>query len=151
MFIPDEPQVGMVLCYSFLWKHEQERGETSGRKDRPSLVVLIKTGIGPGRLVYVVPITHTAPSMSDVSKLGIPLTIKQRLGLDDDRSWVDVSEYNAFVWPGPDLRPVRGPAGQRGPSEQTCLYGYVPGKYLAKIREALNLYRLSQKPNVTLR
>jgi hypothetical protein len=31
---------------------------------------------------------------------------KARLGLDDPRSWVVVSEVNRFVWPGTDLRPV---------------------------------------------
>jgi len=30
---------------------------------------------------------------------------KRRLGLDDDRSWIVLTEANRFAWPGPDLRP----------------------------------------------
>ena len=32
--------------------------------------------------------------------------VKRRLGLDEARSWIVVSEINRFIWPGPDLRPV---------------------------------------------
>ena len=33
----------------------------------------------------------------------IPLATKMRLGLDDDRSWIILTEANRFTWPGPDL------------------------------------------------
>lgn len=146
MRIPDKPVPGMVISYSFLWKHEHDRGETSGRKDRPSVIVLIRADMGPGQLVYVVPVTHVMPRAGDLTKIALPLAIKQRLGLDDEPSWVDIAEYNVFVWPGPDLRPTR-----RAGSEQTCLYGFLPSRYFAKIRHALNQYRLAHKPRVTSR
>jgi hypothetical protein len=69
--------------------------------------------------------------------------------LDEERSWIDISEYNAFVWPGPDLRPTRTSRGAQG--QQTCLYGFLPRKFFAKIRLALNEYRLSNKPRLTRR
>ena len=53
------------------------------------------------------------------------------LGLDDERSWVVLTELNQFVWPGPDLRPVsEGDAS-------TVLYGYLPAGIFRTIRDRL--------------
>jgi hypothetical protein len=139
----------MVVSYSFLWKREQEKGETSGGKDKPAAIVIIRSDLGPGERVYVVPITHFGPAQGDQTKIAIPQVVKQRLGLDEERSWIDVSEYNAFVWPGPDLRPTTTSRGAQG--QQTCLYGFLPRKFFANIRPALNEYRLSNKPRPTRR
>jgi hypothetical protein len=139
----------MVVSYSFLWKREQEKAESSGGKDKPAAIVIIRSDLGPGERVYVVPITHFGPAQGDQTKIAIPQVVKQRLGLDEERSWIDISEYNAFVWPGPDLRPTRTSRGAQG--QQTCLYGFLPRKFFAKIRLALNEYRLSNKPRLTRR
>jgi hypothetical protein len=147
VIIPDKPELGMVVSYSFLWKREQEKAESSGRKDKPGAIVIIRSDLGPGERVYVVPITHFGPAQGDQTKIAIPQVVKQRLGLDEERSWIDISEYNAFVWPGPDLRPTRTSRGAQG--QQTCLYGFLPRKFFAKIRLALNEYRLSNKPRLT--
>jgi hypothetical protein len=69
------------------------KGETSGRKNRLTAIVLVRTEVGPGEMVYVVPITHSEPANGDGTKILIPQSIKQRLELDEDRSWVDVTEY----------------------------------------------------------
>jgi hypothetical protein len=47
----------------------------------------------------------------------IPVRVKQRLGLDDDRSWIVLTESNRFVWPGPDMRapPIETADGYCGP------------------------------------
>jgi hypothetical protein len=141
----------MVISYSFLWKREQERGETSGRKDRPAAIVIVRTDLGMDELVYVVPITHSPPADDERTKILIPQVIKQRLGLDEERSWIDVSEYNAFVWPGPDLRPTKSSAGASAHAPQTCVYGFLPRTFFVKMRQALNAYRLSNKHRLTLR
>ena len=39
MLIP-EPEIGMVISYEFLWRHEADKGPVYGRKDRPSAIVL---------------------------------------------------------------------------------------------------------------
>jgi len=40
-----EPRSGLIIRYSYLWAREQDRGEESGRKDRPACVqVLIVKG-----------------------------------------------------------------------------------------------------------
>ena len=51
----------------------------------------------------VLPITHTPPANPSLA-VEIPLETKRRLGLDDERSWIVLTEANRFVWPGPDLR-----------------------------------------------
>lgn len=58
----------MVLSYSYLWSSEHVRGETSGRKDRPAAIVVIRTDLGPDKIVYVVPITHAQPAEHDRTK-----------------------------------------------------------------------------------
>ena len=140
----------MVLGYSYLWNREASKGETSGRKNRPAAIVIVRTDVGPGEMVYVVPITHSEPANGDDTKILIPQSIKQRLGLDQDRSWVDVTEYNVFVWPGHDLQPVKRRASGM-PAADTCLYGFLPSKFFEKVRQALNDYRLSNKPGLVRR
>ena len=60
-----EPEAGLVISYSYLWKEEEERGQTEGRKDRPCAIVLAVDDPDPkadGRTqVAVAPITHSPP------------------------------------------------------------------------------------------
>jgi len=35
-----EPQVGLVISYSYLWSEEAERGQIEGRKDRPCAIIV---------------------------------------------------------------------------------------------------------------
>ena len=74
------------------------------------------------------PITHSAPAQSG-DGVEIPPAVKRHLGLDDDRSWVILTEANVFYWPGPDLRFPReeGPAG--------AAYGFLPPKLFRAIRD----------------
>jgi hypothetical protein len=81
-----------------------------------------------GRTVaYVLPITHTPP-ITNEDGVEIPLTTKQRLGLDTERSWIITTELNQFTWPSPDLRPTA--AGE-------YIYGYLPGKLMHLVLESV--------------
>ena len=71
--------------------------------------------------------TH-APPPDPFFALEIPHVTKQRLGLDAERSWVMLSEANRFIWPGPDLRPLRG--GDL--ASVAC--GQLPYKFAEEIR-----------------
>lgn len=117
-----EPEVGLVISYSYLWKEEEERGQVEGRKDRPCAIVLAvdypDPEAGRHKQVAVAPITHSPPQDLTVA-VEIPLRVKQHLGLDSERSWVILDEVNVFTWPGFDLRPVR-----RG--ESRIDYGLLP-------------------------
>lgn len=74
-------------------------------KDRPCAVVLTAKREGDKTIVAVAPITHTQPQ-DPKAAVEIPAATKERLRLDDARSWIVTNEINIFTWPGVDLRPV---------------------------------------------
>ncbi len=122
------PQPGEVISYSYLWADEHEAGQEEGLKSRPCAVVMSLTaGAGNARIV-VLPITHTPPG-KDTHAVEIPLATKARLGLDNARSWIVLSEANRFVWPGPDIRPFDTPQGR------TISYGFLPPGFFRGVRD----------------
>lgn len=102
---------------------EAREGREEGTKDRSCAVILVVRGEADETRVVVLPITH-APPRDPAKAIEIPALTKKRLGLDSERSWVVVSEYNDFVWPGPDLRMVPG----RGP--ESAAYGALPKAFI---------------------
>lgn len=118
----------MVFKYAYLWTHEHDRGLEEGGKDRPAAVLLALAKEDGEISVLAVPITHTPPH-SPQDALEIPAETKRRLRLDDERSWVVVSEANVFRWPGPDLRPI-------SPARETCVYGFLPQNFYRMVRRA---------------
>ena len=77
--------------------------------------------------MIALPITHRPPEVPELA-VEIPPLTKQRLGLDDDRSWIILSEANRFAWPGPDLRP-------RTPGDSSSVsYGVLPAKLYEQVR-----------------
>jgi len=89
---------------------------------------LTTQGASGETIVTALPITHSAARAS-AETVEIPLAVKRRLGLDEARSWVIVSEVNRFLWPGPDLRPVS--RNEPGRFE----YGLLPPSLFRQIRE----------------
>ncbi len=65
----------------------------------------------------------------DCRPLQIPATIKRDLNLDADRSWIVLEEWNEFVWPGPDLRPV--PNDDVG----SIAHGVLSRGFFARVRD----------------
>jgi hypothetical protein len=122
-----EPRVGLVICYSYLWTEEAERGLKEGRKDRPCAVVvaLQPASTKSGKRVAVVPLTHTPPHDLRAA-IEVPTKVKEYLGLDGERSWIVLDELNVFTWPGFDLRSIR-----RG--ENRIDYGMLPPALFDKI------------------
>jgi hypothetical protein len=123
-----EPQVGLVISYSYLWTEEAAQGRVEGRKDRPCAIVLAleaEAEKGKFKRVAVAPITHTPPQDPNAA-IEIPLRVKQHLGLDSERSWIVVSEFNVFTWPGYDLRPIKERDGRID-------YGLLPPKLFDQI------------------
>jgi hypothetical protein len=100
-----KPEPGLVIRYSYLWRREADDGEVAGRKDRPCAVVVAIERNPFGSIVYVVPITHSQP-LEPSGGIALSGAAKRRLALDEAPSWVVTSEFNAFVWPGPDLRGI---------------------------------------------
>jgi hypothetical protein len=123
------PEPGLVICYSYLWQSEYSRGREEGMKDRPCAIVaaIAPTTEGETR-VLVLPITHTPPDKATPA-VEIPSTVKKQLRLDRAPSWIVLSEWNEFVWPGPDLR--RRP----GVGDPSVAYGFLPRGFFATVRD----------------
>jgi hypothetical protein len=122
------PQPGLVIRYSYLWHREALAGQEEGVKDRPCAVVVAYEDEDGGTRVYALPITHSPPAAGD-DAIEIPATVKSRLRLDGERSWVSVGEANMFHWPGPDLRFLPG----KGP--ESAVYGFLPPGFFRVVRD----------------
>jgi hypothetical protein len=100
------PEPGLVIRYNYLWNSEFRTGRSQSDKDRPCAIILaVVTPSAKQPRVIVVPVTHSEPRSGDVA-MELPATVKRRLGLDADRSWLVLDEHNEFDWPGPDLRRI---------------------------------------------
>ena len=141
MPLPD-PFPGLVLHYSYLWHDQHRQGLEEGTKDRPCVVVLAVAREDGDTVVTVAPISH-APPRTTGEAVEIPAVTKSRLGLDEGRSWVVVSEINRFVWPGVDLRPV--------PGKGSYDYGVLPPGLFRQVREGLANWVRSRKLRTTPR
>lgn len=125
-----KPVPGLVIRYSYLWLEEYRRGREEGVKNRPCAVILVAEDEDHEHKVTVLPISHAPPADPDLA-VEIPPAVKRRLGLDDERSWVVLTEANRFVWPGPDLRP-------RMPRDAaSACYGPLPFALFGEIRSKL--------------
>ena len=97
-------------------------------------------------MVTVLPVTHTPPTRSDADlAVEIPADTKRRLGLDDDRSWIVLTEANRFVWPGPDLRMTTN----GDPS--SVLYGMLPELLYERVRTRFLTALKANRAKIVLR
>lgn len=119
------PEPGLVIPYVYLWRHQHARGEESGRKTRPVLIVIAVTRAATGKLrVAVAPITTQQPEPSR-SAVELPQMVKAHLRLTAPRSWIICDEYNEFDWPGVDFDTT--PSGEPA-------YGFVPDGLVQQVR-----------------
>jgi hypothetical protein len=124
-----KPTPGLVVRYSYLWYREHLEGRDEGQKDRPcAIIAALRVDENGDTRALVLPITHTPPDHPALA-VEIPAAVKKRLQLDDARSWVVLSEWNEFVWPGPDLRRLPGK------TDATVAYGMIPPELFAAIRD----------------
>lgn len=133
MAFPD-PEAGLVISYSYLWSHEYKLGKLEGLKNRPCAIILVVQKEDGGKKVTVAPITHTVPNDPDVA-IEIPVKVKTHLGLDSEQSWIILDDFNEFLWPGYDLRPIAEKTGKVD-------YGFLPpvlyNQIVTKILELRN-------------
>jgi hypothetical protein len=126
-----QPVPGLIIRYSYLWHDEHVQGREEGRKHRPCAIIASIRIEGKSDIrVLVLPITHLAPPRPDLA-VEIPTAVKLRLGLDDERSWIILSEWNAFMWPGPDLRRLAGA------DDASIAYGMLPPALFRLVRDRL--------------
>lgn len=94
--------------------------------------------------ILALPVTHTPPAAA-ADAVEIPPATKQRLGLDEARSWIVVTEANAFTWPGPDLRMLPG----QGP--ESAAYGFLPPGLFRLVRDRFLEARRRQRAALVAR
>lgn len=137
------PEPGLVISYAYLWDREAQGGREEGRKDRPCVIALVFERQQDGEtLVTVLPVTHRPPD-DPAEAVEVPRAVKKHLGLDDQRSWVIVSEGDQFVWPGYDLR--------KAPGTDRYDYGYLPPRLFAQILATFQAWHGARKGKVTVR
>ncbi len=137
------PEVGLVISYSYLWRYEHQSGAEEGRKNRPCVIVIAVEKQDANIVVTVVPITHLKPK-GDSLGIEMPPRVKQHLGLDSEKSWVIISEANQFIWPGYDLRPIPG-------SKTEFSYGFLPPKLFEQIKSEMLKLIIKRRTNITPR
>lgn len=81
-----------------------------------------------GTLILVAPVTHAAPEKA-TDAIELPRNVKKLLGLDEERSWIVVTELNRFIWPGPDIRPM--------PETGTPFYDALPDWLFERVRNGV--------------
>jgi hypothetical protein len=101
------PTPGLVIRYGFLWSHEHRAARDEGAKDRPCAIVVAVRLVGADLRVIVAPITHAA-SEDPADSIEVPARVRRALGLDAERQFLRLDEFNRFAWPGFDLRPIPG-------------------------------------------
>lgn len=133
-----KPENGLVICYSYLWRHEAVTGLTEGRKNRPAAILLCVQPQGSSApQVTVAPITHRPPADPDIC-VEIPAAVKAHLGLDGEKSWVVLTDLNVFNWPGFDLHPIPGDPGR-------FAYGHLPPGFYRRLIERFLQLRQERK------
>lgn len=97
-------------------------------KDRPACLVAASDNGTTPKFVVLLPITHSPP-LGDTVAIEIPRKVCEAIGLDEERSWIVVSEYNVDEWPNAGLSPIPG-------RNDVFAYGFVPPGMFAKIKAA---------------
>ena len=135
------PKPGLVIRYGFLWSHEQDAGAAEAAKDRPcAIVVAVRRGETGDLTVIVAPITH-APPDDPRDSIEVPRSAARSLGLDGEGCWLRLDELNRFAWPGYDLRPIPGRAGEYA-------NGMLPKALFERLREGILERQRARPPRI---
>ena len=111
----DKPAAGEAFRYPFLWKRQQEHGETEGRKPRPVCMAVTTMTAKGHTLLFIVPIT-TQPPLSGRVAVEVPVMEAKRAGLDIEKPcWVMLDEFNTDILERSYVFEDRTPLGSFSP------------------------------------
>ncbi|OUS06224.1 hypothetical protein A9Q96_09550 [Rhodobacterales bacterium 52_120_T64] len=89
-----KPNTGDLWEYPYLWVHQDERGETEGRKPRPVVFTAVVKASPTKTYLYILPITGTEPDTAR-DYLEVPPMEVRRAGLDSNKKlWIIFDEHN---------------------------------------------------------
>jgi len=121
----DFPQAGQVFDYHYLWVREARKGQTEGRKKRPSCMAVVSVDDQGQHVLFIAPITTKSP-VGDTVALEIPETEAYRAKLSTDVPlWVVVSELNADILEQSYVLEDRTPRGRFGPAFTKAVAGKI--------------------------
>lgn len=110
------PSSGQVFDYHYLWKWQADRGETEGRKKRPSCVVVVVANASGHHVMFIAPITSKAPD-EERTALEIPETEARRANLETHLPlWIILDELNVDVLEASYTLEDRSPRGSFSPA-----------------------------------
>jgi hypothetical protein len=89
------PPQGSVIVYPYLWASQRDTGESEGRKERPTCLLLrIHDPTHDIHHLVLLAISSQPPAPDQIA-LEIPDTERRRGGLTRyPRAWIVISEYN---------------------------------------------------------
>lgn len=116
-----KPEPGLVFRYDYLWARQSANRAQSG-KERPACLVATPLDAD---FVLILPITHSKPG-PNTAAVEIPDAVRRALGLNHERSWVIVSEYNVDTWPNAGIAPLK--------DRKAFSYGFIPPRLFESIR-----------------
>jgi hypothetical protein len=122
------PVPGLVVRYSYLWNQEYRQGRRmrDWENEDTNLATRVRADHTDDRAGAIL-FTFVTPSDMEFA-VEIPAKVKERLALGQEQSWVVLSEWNEFIWPGPDLRLVHG-------AEFSVAYGVLPPSFFSRLRD----------------
>ena len=89
---------GQIIAYPYLWAWQNDRGETDGRKSRPTCVVVAVRSAKDGLTHLALLAVTTQPPQLDRAAIEVPDTEARRAGLTDlKRCWIMLDEYNYHI------------------------------------------------------
>jgi hypothetical protein len=124
------PKLGLVVRYGFVWAGTDRRPPPDGGKDRPCLIIDLRSGDDrrepePSVLrVTYLPISHVAPR-PDERAMTIPRGLALHLRLGPDLSFLYTSYAVEDDWPF-DLAHLPG-------SIDRYHYGFVPERFFSSV------------------
>ena len=83
-------EIGCLYRYSYLWARQHDKGEISGRKDRPACLLIRNPRIPD--LLFLFPVSSSPPLTQDAA-LSIPQAECRTAGLRPP-AWLYLSEFN---------------------------------------------------------
>ena len=112
----DFPKAGQVFGYHYLWKWQATRGETEGRKKRPSCVAVVVVNEAGKHVLFIAAITSKEPRPDQVG-IAVPETEARRAKLDVSIPlWGMVNALNADVLESSYTLDERSPRGAFSPA-----------------------------------
>ncbi len=142
MPIPN-PEPGLVVSYAYLWQREHWPDRKRGAKTDPASSSWRSSAMRTARPSLLSCRSPTAPRPIQRRPSRYRCRVKRHLGLDDDSSWIVVTEGNEFLWPGYDLRKL--PHGDRYD------YGFLPPRFFDQVLKAFVAWHKAGKRGVASR